>query len=299
MTHTARIAGAPISWGVSEVPGWGVQLDPSRVLAEMQELGFSATEFGPDGFLPESPAAKAEQLSRFGLTAVGSFVPVVLHRQDATLLPTIERVLDDYDAAGCEVLVLAAVTGDDGYDVQRPELTDAAWAMLFANLDRIRALAAERGVTAVLHPHVGTVVETRDDVERVLAGSSIPFCFDTGHLMIGGTDPVQFAAEHADRIAHAHLKDVSRDGIERVARGELSYYDAIVAESLYRPLGQGDVDIRAIVRSLHASGYTGWYVLEQDKVLASEPATGHGPIEDARASVTFLRGVLDELAVTA
>jgi len=223
----------------------------------------------------------------------------VLHRPDAALLPSIERVLDDYDAAGCEVLVLAAVTGDDGYDVQRPALTDDEWATLFANLDAVRRAAAARGVTAVLHPHVGTVVETRDDVQRVLAGSSIPFCFDTGHLMIGGTDPVEFAEMHADRIAHAHLKDVSRAGIERVARGELSYYEAVAAESLYRPLGQGDVDIRAIVRSLALAGYAGWYVLEQDKVLTAEPAVGEGPIADARASVTFLLGVLDGVEVGA
>ncbi len=299
MTYTARIAGAPISWGVSEVPGWGVQLAPERVLAEMRELGLTATEFGPDGFLPEAPAAKAEELARFGLTAVGSFVPAVLHREYAELLPAIHRVLDDYAAAGCEVLVLAAVTGDDGYDATRPELTDDEWATLFANLDLIGTEAAARGVTAVLHPHVGTVVATRGDVDRVLAGSSIPFCFDTGHLMIGGTDPVEFAAKHADRIAHAHLKDVSLDGIGRVARGELSYYDAIVAESLYRPLGQGDVDIRAIVRSLALAGYAGWFVLEQDKVLAAEPAPGEGPIADARASVAFLLGVLDGIEVQA
>jgi inosose dehydratase len=292
-----RIAGAPISWGVSEVPGWGVQMAPERVLAEMRELGFAATELGPDGFLPEAPAAKAAELARFDLAAVGSFVPVVLHRENADLMPAIERVLDDYDASGAQVLVLAAVTGEDGYD-DRAETTDDEWMLLFANLDRVRARAAERGYSAVLHPHVGTVVETKDDVDRVLAGSTIGFCFDTGHLMIGGTDPVAFAVKHADRIEHAHLKDVSRAGIERVRSGEISYYDAIVADSLYRPLGQGDIDLRAILAALDAAGYDGWFVLEQDQVLADEPAAGAGPISDARASVDFLRGVLGELAAS-
>ena len=292
-----RIAGAPISWGVSEVPGWGVQLPPERVLAEMRELGFAATELGPDGFLPQAPAAKAAALARFDLAAVGSFVPVVLHRDDPALLSAIDRVLDDYDASGAQVLVLAAVTGEDGYD-DRPATTESEWTTLFANLDRVRARAAERGYAAVLHPHVGTVVETKDDVDRVLAGSTIGFCFDTGHLMIGGTDPVAFAVEHADRIEHAHLKDVSRAGIEQVKSGAISYYDAIVADSLYRPLGQGDVDLRAILGALDAAGYDGWFVLEQDQVLATEPAAGDGPIRDARASVDYLRGVLGELAAS-
>lgn len=293
----AKIAGAPISWGVSEVPGWGIQLAPERVLAEMRELGLAATELGPDGFLPESPGAKAEQLARYGLRAVGSFVPVVLHRDDPELERSIGLVLDDYAAAGGDVLVVAAVTGDEGYDALRPELSDAEWATLFGQLDAIREVAAARGVTAALHPHVGTAVETRADVDRVLAGSTIGFCFDTGHLLIGGTDPVEFAAQHADRIVHTHLKDVSLEGISRVRSGEISYYDAIVAEALYRPLGQGDVDVAAIVRSLGHAGYDGWYVLEQDKVVATEPAVGEGPIADARASVAFLRGVLSEIEV--
>src|ERR1700761_4398935 len=95
-TGTARVAGAPISWGVSEVPGWGFQLEPARVLAEMRELGLAATEFGPDWFLPESPAAKAALLAGFDLPAVGSFVPVLLHSSADDLLDGIDRVLDDY-----------------------------------------------------------------------------------------------------------------------------------------------------------------------------------------------------------
>lgn len=297
MTATKpRIAGAPISWGISEVPDWGVQLPVDRVLDEMHELGYSATELGPDGFLPPAPAEKAAVLEAHGLTAVGSFVPVVLHRTDVDPIPRIERELDDYAAAGANVLVVAAVTGLDGYDVQRTPLSAEEWATLFSHLDRITELAGARGVTAALHPHVGTVVETEEDVQRVLDGSSIPFCFDTGHLMIGGTDPVAFAATHADRVAHVHLKDVSIAGMLRVKNGEVSYFDAIVADELYRPLGQGDVDVRAIVTSLVGAGYTGWFVLEQDKVVRTEVGPGEGPIQDARASVTFLRGVLAELS---
>lgn len=290
-----KIAGAPISWGISEVPDWGFQFAPERVLDEMGRLGYTATELGPDGFLPPQPAAKAAKLAEFGLSAIGSFVPVVLHDPDRSPLPRIERELDDYEAAGADVLVVAAVTGQDGYDVQREALTDEQWATLFRNLDAIRDLAASRGVTAALHPHVGTVVETAAEVQHVVDGSTTLFCFDTGHLLIGGTDPVAFAREHATRIAHTHLKDVALPGMHRVKNGEITYFDAIVADSLYRPLGQGDVDVRAIVTSLVEAGYTGWFVLEQDKVVLEEPAEDRGPIEDARASVTYLRSLLAEL----
>ena len=113
-------------------------------------------------------------------------------------------------ACGADVLVLAAATGADGYDA-RPTLDDDQWATLLANLDRLADAAADRGVLAVLHPHVGTMVETRSEVDRVLDGSAIRLCLDTGHLLIGGTDPLQLAREVPDRIAHAHLKDVDAD----------------------------------------------------------------------------------------
>ena len=74
-----RVAGAPISWGVCEVPGWGYQMQPDRVLAEMRAIGLRATELGSDGFLPATPEGKAETLNRYGLHGLGNFTPVVLH----------------------------------------------------------------------------------------------------------------------------------------------------------------------------------------------------------------------------
>jgi inosose dehydratase len=285
----ARIAGAPISWGVCEVPGWGYQLGPERVLAEMRQVGLAATELGPDGFLPARPDAMARVLDHHGLAAVGGFTPLLLHVAAHDPVPEVDRLLQGYDASGAGVLVLSAVTGAEGYDT-RPELDDDGWATLLANLDRLAALAAGRGVRAVLHPHVGTMVEHGDEVRRVLEGSSIPLCLDTGHLLIGGTDPAELAGQAPERIAHVHFKDVDARLAGRVRDGRLTYTQG-VREGMYRPLGSGDVDVPAIVGALRARGYDGWYVLEQDTILAEEPA-GEGPVADVRASADHLRAVL-------
>jgi inosose dehydratase len=283
-----RLAGAPISWGVCEVPGWGHQLTPGEVLGGMRDLGLVATEFGPEGFLPDDPGEKAATLDAYGLRAVGGFVPTVLHDPARDPLPAVDRALDGLVAAGADVLVLAAATGLDGYDT-RPVLDDDAWAALFTHLDRLVARAAERGVRATLHPHVGTVVETGDDVRRVLDASDVPLCLDTGHLLVGGTDPLALAREVPRRVTHVHLKDVDAALAARVRRGEVTYYEA-VRTGLYRPLGQGDVDVRGIVEALEGASYTGWYVMEQDVVLAD--ATSAGPaLADVRASVAWLRAV--------
>ncbi len=285
-----RIAGAPISWGVSEVPGWGWQYDPETVLAEMRDAGIAATEFGPDGFLPDDPAEKAKTLADLGLRAVGGFVPVVLHDPSYDPAPEIARALQGFLAAGASTLVLAAATGQDGYD-DRPVLDASGWQTLLANLDRLAELAAAQGILATIHPHVGTMVENADDVRRVLDGSTIGLTLDTGHLLIGGVDPVALTLEHTTRIKHTHLKDVDASWAARVQSGELSYTDA-VRQGMYRPLGAGDIDLAAIVGALEASGYDGWYVLEQDTILVDRP-TDEGPVVDVRASIDHLRRIAE------
>jgi inosose dehydratase len=283
-----RLAGAPISWGVCEVPGWGHQLPPDTVLPQMRELGLRATEFGPDGFLPDAPADKAAVLAAHGLRAVGQFVPAVLHDPRHDPLPEVEAAVAGLVAADAGTVVVAAATGTDGYDA-RPSLDDAGWARLLANLDRISAAATRAGLTATLHPHVGTMVATGEETERVLRGCGIGLCLDTGHLLIGGGDPVALAARWPHRVAHVHLKDVRLD-LARQVRAGTTTYAAAVADGLYVPLGAGDVDIAAIVRLLESAGYRGWYVLEQDTVLRAAPGGPGGavPRDDVRACVAHL-----------
>ncbi|MEU4195034.1 sugar phosphate isomerase/epimerase [Kribbella sp. NPDC026611] len=287
-----RIAGAPISWGVCEVPGWGYQYDAETVLAEMRAVGLAATEFGPDGFLPDDPADKAKTLADVGLRAVGGFIPVVLHDPSHDPGPEVASALEGFVAAGATTLVLAAATGQNGYD-DRPVLDESGWATLLGNLDKLASLAAARGILATVHPHVGTMVENAADVDRVLSGSSIGLTLDTGHLLIGGVDPVALTVAHTSRIRHTHLKDVDASWARRVQSGEVTYTDA-VRDGMYRPLGGGDIDIRTIVSTLEQSGYDGWYVLEQDTILPDRPSD-EGPVVDVRVSIAHLHEIANSL----
>lgn len=288
-----RLAAAPISWGVCEVPGWGHVLPVETVLGEMAALGLRATELGPPGFLPEQPDMLRAGLAAHDLSLVGSFLALVLHDpavRDATLAEA-ERACRLLAGAAGQVLVIAAATGLDGYDT-RPELNDAGWAHLLGTLTAITEVAAEHRLIAALHPHVGTYVETAAEVERFLASSSLPLCLDTGHLVIGGTDPVVLARTYGDRIAHVHLKDVDAPVAARVQSGEISYQQA-VGMGLYRPLGQGDVAVGEVIQALTAAGYGGWWVLEQDTALPQNPRESgdplHRPRRDTAASIAFFR----------
>ena len=284
----ARLAAAPISWGVCEVPGWGRQLAPERVLAEMADLGITATELGPQGWLPLDGARARAELDRYELRLVGGFVPVVVHEPGLAATRTdAARAAAQLAAAGAEVFV-AALVADAAWSAP-PHLDDAAWERAGERLRELADLVAPEGVDLVLHPHVGTLVETAEQVDRALAHTDVPWCFDSGHLLIGGVDPVALVVKHTDRVRHTHLKDVDATWAARVQSGSVSYTDA-VRQGMYRPLGAGDIDIATIVGTLEQAGYDGWYVLEQDTILPERP-TGEGPVVDVRTSIAHLREI--------
>ena len=134
------------------------------------------------------------------------------------------------------------------------------------------------------------MIEHGDEVQRVLEGSSISLCLDTGHLLIGGTDPVELTRQVPHRIAHTHMKDVDLSLARQVQSGRRTCTEA-VRDGMYRPLGRGDVDVTAIVGHLRKQGYDGWYVLEQDTILTEEPR-GDGPVADVHTSAEYLLSVI-------
>ncbi|WP_036921436.1 sugar phosphate isomerase/epimerase family protein [Propionicicella superfundia] len=284
-----RIAGAPISWGVCEVPGWGHQLAPERVLTEMAEIGLTATEFGPQGWLPVEPAARAAAVGGYGLTPVGAFFLAVMHDPQVDPLPAVEKELDAFEVAGGEFLILACDSGRDGYD-DRPVLDADGWKTLFANLERIKEYAAGRGVTACVHPHWGTMIQNADEVEKLLVESAMNLCLDTGHISCGGADVVDLVDRYPDRIDIVHAKDIRKDMTDKLLTGEITWSQGVKA-GMFVPIGQGDIDFAAIVRRLADAGFDGYYVLEQDIMIDAEPAAGTGPIDDARASFEALKAL--------
>jgi inosose dehydratase len=274
-----KVAAAPISWGVCEVPGWGRVLPPDIVLAEMAALGVTATELGPPGYLPTTAPDLVTLLDRHGLGLVGGFFATPLHH--GSTVDEASAVAELLAKAGADVLVLAAATGLDGYD-ERPALSDKEWATL---IDTTAAIADRAAV--VLHPHVGTHVETYAEVERFVHDSDVLLCIDTGHLLIGGTDPVDLVRRHPRRVGHVHLKDVREDLAERVRTGETTYTQA-VKDGVYVPLGAGDVDLAAMLKLLQDNDYDGWYVLEQDTALPDDTAADTLPRAHTKQSLDHL-----------
>ncbi len=283
-----RIAAAPITWGVCEVPGWGHQISAERFLADIRALGIHATELGPDGFLPTDPHRLAELLDRYGARVVAGFVPAVLYRKDLLddQLAYVHRAASTLAGVGAEIMVLGPDAATSGYE-ERIRMDDADWKTFGDGLADVRRIAGDAGLHVALHPHWGMVIETADEIERLLHTTDVDLCLDTGHLALAGADPREMVRRFGDRVAHMHLKDLDPAIAGRVRTGAIGYRDA-VARGLYRPLGQGGIDIVGVVTELDRHGYGGWWVLEQDTVLAdAEPDVEAGRLA-AAASYRFL-----------
>lgn len=290
-----RVAGAPITWGVDGSPGWGHLMERDRVMSEMVDVGLSATELGPDGYLPLDPAELSDYLDSYELKIVGGFVPAVLYRPDRieSVLEYVDRASNQLARAGSEVMVLGPSSHLDGYDTSI-QMDDEDWNTFLANLKRLRDIAGSNGLLTALHPHWGMAIERQQHVERLLESCDVDLCVDTGHLYLAGADPAAITEMAKGRVAHVHLKDVDDALAAKVRAGELGFKQAVI-DGMFKPLGDGDVDIAGVIRRLEASGFDGWYVLEQDASLRAEPVEGEGPKADALISFEYLKKVAADL----
>ena len=288
---TERVAAAPISWGVCEVPGWGHQLEPDQVLSSMESLGFSYTELGPTDFLPTDSKQLHAKLDQYGLKLLGGFVPFVLHdpaqydEAKSQALAAVKLLAD----CGAKYFVSCAVS--DLNDWQRPELSQENWQHLYKTLDELQIMAADHGLIQAFHPHMGTIIERSYEVEAVLENTSVTITLDTAHLTLGGADPFELAENYLNRIALVHLKDVSEELATQLEMDEITFMEA-VQNGLFPPLGQGGVGIAEVIGALERSGRDFWYTLEQDASLSSDDPE---VLEDLRskvsASLDFLREI--------
>ena len=287
-----RVATAPISWGVCEVPGWGYQLPAERVLSEMAAAGFTHTELGAIGYLPTDAQQLRATLEAHGLSLLGGFVPLVLHDPDraSETLAAAHRWSGLIAGGGGRFFVTCAVSRQDLW--RQDPLTDAQWATLCDALAGIDRAASAHGLQQVFHSHFGSVVETDAELGRVLEGSDVSLALDTAHLTLGGTDVLELVDRHGDRVGLVHVKDVDLSLAARLRAGEMSLMQA-VQRGLFPPLGRGGAPIAETVARLEESGRGLWYVLEQDAAIAQgDLAAVAGLRRNAEESLEFLRGLV-------
>lgn len=282
----------PITWTNDDMPELGRDIPLETCLAETRTAGYAGTEMG--GKFPRRTADLRPLLARHGLTLVsGWFSGRLLERGPVAEAAAIADHLALLTDMGCSVVVYAETTGSVQADrstpvSQRPTLPDADWPTYGRQLTKLAELMAESGIALAYHHHMGTIVQTEAEVDRLMAstGDAVRLLLDTGHCVYAGGDPVAMARRHAPRIAHVHCKDVRRPVLDRVLAEDTSFLDAVV-DGVFTVPGDGMIDFAPVLRVLAGAGYVGWLVVEAEQ----DPAKAH-PLTYARLGFE----TLDDLA---
>jgi inosose dehydratase len=278
---TLRIGINPITWSNDDMPELGGETPLETCLAEAKQAGYAGLELGNK--FPRDAARLAPIMAAHGLAVVSGWHSARLVERDAEAeIAAMRPHLDLLKAMGCAVMVFAETTGSvagaRGIPVaRRPTLGDAQWPVFLQRLDSVARHLEQAGLRMAFHHHMGTVIETAAEVDRMMAGTSeaVGLLLDTGHFTFAGDDPLAVLERHASRVVHVHCKDVRMDVLRAVRARDASFLDSVLAGVFTVP-GDGGVAYGPILGRLAASGYgTGaqprWLVVEAEQ----DPAKAH------------------------
>ncbi|MHB8220289.1 MAG: sugar phosphate isomerase/epimerase family protein [Acidimicrobiales bacterium] len=277
-----RLANAPVSFGVFELTvGQDPIVDPDRFLDLVAHAGYTGVDLGPVGYLGNALELSA-RLRTHGLGLAGGWMSMTLSDKDTfeKELTELDQVLDLFEAGA----------GDDQEFWPKPTLADAgspalrshlgrqagsrsldgtAWAGLVSRAQLAAARVRERGFQPTFHHHLGTYVESPEQIDRFLYDTDIDLCLDTGHLLAAAGDPVEVFKQWGQRINHLHVKDCRRAEAERILAGNGSVED-IWSDRVFCALGAGSLDVDTFLRTVRTSSYSGWLVIEQDIIPGAD-----------------------------
>jgi len=272
----------PITWTNDDMPELGGDIPLEVCLAEAKLAGYSGIELG--GKFPRQAAELAPILARHGLElASGWYSAQLCRRSVAAELEAIADHLGLLASMGCRAMVFAEGHGStDGNPAAplsaRPVLPPSEWPAFCAKVNDVARHLRRRGVQLAFHHHIGTVVQTEEEIDRLMAGTDadVGLLLDTGHLVFAGGDPVAVARRHRERIVHVHCKDVRAGVLAAVLRDDRSFLRSVL-DGVFTVPGDGSIDFAAVLRELRIGGYGGWLVVEAEQ----DPAKAH-PLTYAR-----------------
>ena len=277
-----RLGINPITWTNDDLPSLGGDTPVETCLAETRLAGFAGTEMG--GKFPKTAKELGPLLKRHHLDLVSGWYDGRIHEREldaewAAILPHMTLLRD----LGCRHVVYADTSGRSEGDLfapisRRPKLADGEWAGYGKRLTALAERMAGFGVGMAFHHHMGTIVETDREVDRLMAstGPVVGLLFDSGHSIFSGGDPVALLKRHIGRVVHVHCKDARKDLLTKARSSDQSFMQAVL-DGVFTVPGDGFVDFPTILAMLHGAGYQGWLVCEAEQ----DPNKAH-PLTYAR-----------------
>src|SRR5262245_27244901 len=293
---SVRVGVNPIGWTNDDFHDLGDDTPLERCLAEIHAAGFAGVELGRK--FPRQADALRRVLAAEGLVLVSGWHS--LHLLEAPIEAERHRLdahLDLLLALGTDVAIVAECSrrtyDDPAAALQHRQnggvLAPQEWRRLGQGLDELADHAARRGVRLAYHPHMGTVVQTADEIDALLdASQHTGLLLDTGHAAFAGSYPIALLAGHGERIIHVHLKNVRPHVVQR-ARDERWSFATAVRAGVFTVPGDGGLDFAPILARLRDLSYRGWLVVEAEQDPRIAPAFEYA--QRARTHVRALTGV--------
>lgn len=267
----------PISWSNDDLQYVGGDISLQTCLADAASAGYQGVELGHK--FPRDAAKLKPLLDQYGLLLVsGWYSGQLLNRNAEDEAAAIENHVGLLAEMGCEILIFAEVTGCIHSDIgtrlsQRPQMGLNEWRQFGKRLSEVAMLTADRGLKLCYHHHMGTVVQSADDIDALMQETSdeVHLLLDSGHAMFAGADPVLLAKQYADRIGHLHCKDVRKFIMQRCINRDSSFLDAVL-DGVFTVPGDGCIDYAGILEPLANVDYAGWAVVEAEQDPSVAPS---------------------------
>jgi inosose dehydratase len=267
---SVKIGISPIAWQNDDLPDMTAAFTMEQALQESRAIGYTGVERGRR--MPQDTAGLRAYLDANHLALCGGWCSgFTLVNDFATEKALVEQQVDQFVALGAPCIVYAecsnTVQGNIAVPVNnRPKLNRSEVMAYGAKLSELAKWMADKGLAMAYHHHMGAIIESEDDVNWFMEGSSkeLTLCFDTGHLFFGGGDVIATLNRWGDRIHHVHFKDIRPDVVADVRANNRSFLDAVIAGAFTVP-GDGCIDFQAVAHALKAMDYHGWIVVEAEQ----------------------------------
>lgn len=292
---------SPLTWTNDDMPSLGGEIPLETCLSEMQQAGFTGTELGTK--YPRDPKVIIPLLKQYGLSIASGWFSGNLFDKNQTVEKEIEAFKTHLElllAAGCSATVYGEVSntvhGSMNVPLSKRPIVenDDQWKWYAERMTKFADYTKSQGILVGYHHHMGTVVESADDINKLMqySGDSLGLTLDTGHISFAGDDPVEAIKRHGDRIVHVHFKDIRREIVQKVKDEDLSFLQAVL-EGVYTVPGDGCIDYPSVFKALKSIGYKGWLLVEAEQ----DPAKAH-PLTYANLAMKNLKGYADLVGYT-
>lgn len=289
-----RIGINPITWTNDDVPELGGDTPLEVCLAETREAGYSGTELG--GKFPRNSAVLKPIMAKYGLAVISGWYDGRCAEKDVeaemeAITPHLQLLKD---MGSTHVVYADTSLGRHGAIwgpiSQRQALSAAEWPAYGRKLTALAERMASFGVGMAFHHHMGTIVETDEEVGLLMrhTGDAVGLLYDTGHSIFAGGDPVALVKAHVKRIVHVHCKDARKTILDKARASDMSFMDAVI-DGIFTVPGDGFIDYATILRVLADNGYAGWLVVEAEQ----DPKKAH-PLTYAKLGYENLKRLAQE-----